>query len=141
MNNIIPTAGVVVYDSGTVLLVRREEPTSLKGSYCIPAGVIEEGESPSRTALRKLNDETGLEAMPADIFELPETYIAKILKADGEKMFSLVVYACSRFSGSLRAAPDETPEWVDRSRILKGELDQLTLAKYKRNHCCRPRTT
>jgi 8-oxo-dGTP diphosphatase len=59
--NPAPAAGVILVRRRELLLVRRRyEPRA--GAWCLPAGFLEYGESPSRCALRELREETGLAA-------------------------------------------------------------------------------
>ena len=51
-----PTAGVAVTDRGRILLVRRADD----GSWCLPGGRMEFGESVSDCARREFAEETGL---------------------------------------------------------------------------------
>ena len=56
--NPAPAAGVILVRRRELLLVRRRyEPRA--GAWCLPAGFLEYGESPSRCALRELREETG----------------------------------------------------------------------------------
>jgi 8-oxo-dGTP diphosphatase len=58
--NPVPAACLVVTDKkGHILLVQRSVDPH-KGSWCLPGGFIELGESPERAALRELYEETGL---------------------------------------------------------------------------------
>lgn len=58
-DNPAPTAGVLVLEDDKVLLVkRRYEP--YQGLWVIPSGYIERGEGPAETAVREMEEETGL---------------------------------------------------------------------------------
>ncbi len=58
-NPVPATAVVLIDDKGDVLLVKRGvEPK--KGSWCLPGGFMELGETPEKGALRELEEETGL---------------------------------------------------------------------------------
>lgn len=57
--NPVPACGVVIQRKGTVLLAKRaHEPR--KDAWGIPAGFMEYGEHPERTAVREALEETGL---------------------------------------------------------------------------------
>src|SRR5262249_56829546 len=54
-----PAAGVLLEQDGSVLLVRRRGDPGA-GWWCLPAGFMEAGETPQQTALRELEEETGV---------------------------------------------------------------------------------
>ncbi len=55
-----PVTCVLVERDGAVLLVRRRYPPQA-GKWCLPAGFIEQGESPEESAAREVKEETGLD--------------------------------------------------------------------------------
>ena len=65
--NPVPAAGVVLVENGRVLLVKRRwDPRA--GSWCLPAGFMEAGETPEQTAVRELEEETGVIAQLTGLF-------------------------------------------------------------------------
>jgi mutator protein MutT len=113
--NIIPTAGVIIIELGRILLVRHEnESNHLVGVYGWPGGRIQEGESTRHAAVRELEEETGLIAREEDL----ETFIhdlapAQIQRKNGNiEMFSVELFVCPGYTGTLRATAETTPEWV-----------------------------
>ena len=65
--NPVPAAGVILAHEGAVLMVkRRYEPRA--GAWCLPAGFMEYGETPTRCAVRELREETGLRARLTGLF-------------------------------------------------------------------------
>jgi thiamine-phosphate pyrophosphorylase len=54
-----PVTCVVVEKDGAVLLVRRRYPPKA-GDWCLPAGFVEVDESPAESAVREVEEETGL---------------------------------------------------------------------------------
>ena len=56
-----PVTCVLIEREGAILLVRRKYPPR-KGLWCLPAGFIETGESPEESAVREVEEETGLKA-------------------------------------------------------------------------------
>jgi ADP-ribose pyrophosphatase YjhB (NUDIX family) len=65
--NPVPAAGVILVREGAVLLVKRKyEPRA--GWWCLPAGFMEAGETPEQTAVRELQEETGVFAQLTGLF-------------------------------------------------------------------------
>ena len=65
--NPVPAAGVILVEAGRVLLVRRRwDPRA--GAWCLPAGFMEAGEHPEQSALRELQEETGVIAQLTGLF-------------------------------------------------------------------------
>ncbi len=65
--NPVPAAGVLLVEAGRVLLVKRRwEPRA--GDWCLPAGFMEAGETPEQTAVRELQEETGIIAQLTGLF-------------------------------------------------------------------------
>ncbi|HEY6866463.1 MAG TPA: NUDIX hydrolase [Candidatus Eisenbacteria bacterium] len=65
--NPAPAAGVILARDHGLLLVRRKfDPRA--GTWCLPAGFLEYGESPERCAVRELREETGIRARLTGLF-------------------------------------------------------------------------
>lgn len=65
--NPAPAAGVILARDGGILMVKRKfDPRA--GSWCLPAGFLEYGESPERCAVRELREETGIRARLTGLF-------------------------------------------------------------------------
>jgi ADP-ribose pyrophosphatase len=89
---------VPVFDNGDVILLRQFRPSIGKELYEIPAGTLEEGESPLATAKREIVEETGFKARkwekisefytaPGFCTELMHVFVARGLtpaSADGD---------------------------------------------------------
>ncbi|MEW5797125.1 MAG: NUDIX hydrolase [Candidatus Zixiibacteriota bacterium] len=67
--NPIPAAGVMLVENDHILLVKRAHPPRI-GWWCIPAGFMEWNEHPRQTAVRELEEETGLKVRLTSFFEV-----------------------------------------------------------------------
>ena len=121
MEKIIPTVAVVILEKESVLLVRHEEGAKhLTGTYGLPAGRVEEGETLEQAAIRELKEETGLQADSLE--RMPTVHEATIERKDGAKKFSLVSFKCSDYSGELNTSLETVPEWISFSKLEKVNL-------------------
>ena len=106
------SAGIVLYDGNSVLLVRHTEQARLPtGSYGFPAGRVEEGETPFDAAIRELEEETGLIASPQYLIPLPEKKSTINLKSHPEH-FIFHPFLCTKYSGKLRPSEKTVPEFI-----------------------------
>jgi ADP-ribose pyrophosphatase YjhB (NUDIX family) len=94
--------GARVLDGARVLLVRRTVDPG-RGRWCLPAGYLDPGEHPERTAVREVLEETGLEVRITDlagVFHTPPPPFGK----QGATLF--VLYDAERTGGRLAAGDD-----------------------------------
>jgi ADP-ribose pyrophosphatase YjhB (NUDIX family) len=97
--NPAPAAGVILPGPRGVLLVRRKfEPRA--GTWCLPAGFMEYGESPERCAVRELFEETGLKGRLTGLFGVYAGFDDPRVRA------VLILYTAERRGGRLRAGDD-----------------------------------
>ena len=97
--NPVPAAGVVLVENGRVLLVKRRwDPRA--GSWCLPAGFMEAGETPEQTAVRELEEETGVIAQLTGLFGVYAGFDDPRVRA------VLILYAGVSTGGTLRAGDD-----------------------------------
>jgi 8-oxo-dGTP diphosphatase len=112
-----PCAGAIVLDeAGRLLLIRRGRPPA-RGSWTIPGGRCEPGESAADACVREVAEETGLNV---EILRL-----AGRVELDGPtgRVYDVEDFVCSVVGGSLRAGDDaDDARWVQRD-----ELDGLDI--------------
>lgn len=109
--NPIPAAAVILQQNHRILLVKRKFAPRA-GDWSLPAGFIEWGEGPEQTAIRELNEETGLDIA---IHSLYGVYPGQDYP-DYEIL--LVVYRGEILGGSLQPGDDALEaQWFDFSQL------------------------
>lgn len=97
---------VISNDQGQILLECRKEP---EGSWGLPGGLMELGESTEDTARREVLEETGLTMGALEligVFSGPK-YYARV--ANGDEFYVVTAaYACDQTEGMLTMNPDES---------------------------------
>ena len=97
--NPVPAAGVLLVEGGRVLLVKRAwEPRA--GAWCLPAGFMEAGETPQQTAVRELQEETGVIAQLTGLFGVYAGFDDPRVRA------VLILYTGLATGGETRAGDD-----------------------------------
>lgn len=114
----IACVGAIVFDAAdSLLLVRRGRPPHA-GSWSLPGGRVEAGETPQQAVVREVAEETGL-------LVVPERLVGRV-ERDGSDGAVYVIddYACTAVGGRLLAGDDANDaRFVDRLG-----LDELTLS-------------
>lgn len=122
--------GMVIKNNEIVLIKRGREP--FKGSYALPGGFLNYGESLEECVFREVQEETGLKT---EIVELVGVYSARDRDPRGHVVTA--VYHLRPTGGSLHAGDDaDEAEWVSLSKLPKfafdhGKIVQDFLAKRK----------
>ena len=97
--NPVPAAGVILAAGEKVLLVKRRfDPRA--GTWCLPAGFMESGETPEQAALRELEEETGLRARLTGLFGVYAGFDDPRVRA------ILILYTAEEPAGTLSAGDD-----------------------------------
>lgn len=124
---ILPGSVVIIHNSDNKILLQHRSD----GSWGLPGGLMEPGESFEDTARREVMEETGLELGRLtfiDVVSGPDYYI-KV--KNGDELYSITaIYAANQTSGSISTESEETIE-LD---YFSGELlpDNMSAA-YKRH--------
>ena len=93
--------GVLVIHQGRILLVKRGMMPE-KGKWSIPAGFLDYGEDPQRTAEREVLEETNLRVK---IYELVDIYHNRQAMTNGGASL-FILYRADLLGGSLKAGDD-----------------------------------
>jgi acetyl-CoA carboxylase carboxyl transferase subunit beta len=100
----LAVGAVVLREDGAVLLVRRARPPAI-GSWTLPGGKVEDGETPEQAIVREVLEETGLRVVVGPIIE------TLVLEREGFA-YRIVDFAC-RGEGEPVAADDASAaRWV-----------------------------
>ena len=97
-----------------IIVAKYKEPNKKAGYYEIPGGKIEEGELPEQTAIREMQEETGI--------------IVKDLKNKGnltieypDRKFEFVVFLADDYQGKPLQFEDNSSAWIDINHLLQKE--------------------
>lgn len=97
--NPVPAAGAIIVENDHILLVERAHPPKI-GDWTIPAGFMEWDEHPEQTAVRELEEETGLKIELTSFFEVYSG------SDDCRSNAILILYLARRVGGTLIAGDD-----------------------------------
>jgi len=108
--------GVIVFLNGKYLIGKRKGSHGA-GSWALPGGHLEYGETPAECANRELLEETGLEALEVEKGPWTNTVF------DVEKLHYITIFMVVRkFAGTLEVREPqkcEGWEWVEPSEVKK----------------------
>lgn len=110
-----PTVGIVILKGSQVLLVKHGERAGhMTGTYGLPGGRIDIGETPIQAVTRELEEETGMRVREEDLRELPQKYEVDLPRKNGETLsVHHTVFAAKHFHGELQGTDETSPEWVE----------------------------
>jgi ADP-ribose pyrophosphatase len=117
----LPAVGAVVFKDAAVLLVKRGNPPS-EGSWAIPGGSVQLGESLQEAAEREILEETGVvirAKSPVFVFDAIE------LDPDGEVKFHYVIIDLE--ADYLRGDPKANDDAADARWVTEKELSRLPI--------------
>lgn len=97
-----------------VVVIKYKQGNRKAGYYDIPGGKIEDGEIPKQTAIREMQEETGI-----DIKNLKHKGIMTIEYPD--RKFELDTFTSNEYEGEPQEFEENTSEWVDIKELLQKE--------------------
>jgi 8-oxo-dGTP diphosphatase len=119
--------GAVAIDDGRVLLVRRGRGPA-QGSWSLPGGRVEHGETLAEAVVRELAEETGLEGVCDD-------FIGWVERFQEGRHFVILDFAVTILDTEEPTAGDDAAEavWVDLSEVTARLLSE-GLAEFLHDH-------
>jgi 8-oxo-dGTP diphosphatase len=123
--------GAVVWDGARVLLERRGQPPA-EGSWAIPGGLVELGETTEDAVRREVQEECGIEIEVGPILGLFQPIERD---ADGRIRYHFIIvdFLASCRSGELRAGDDAADvRWVAPADLSHYSLNPATRAMIER---------
>ncbi len=120
-NPVPVVACVVLNEQKEILLVKRGVPPA-KGMWALPSGFMEIGEQPERTAIRELEEETGLEG---EIEEIVGIYGQSSIKY---RWIISIGYKLKIIGGSLKAGDDA----ADAKFFSLDKLPEIPFSTHKK---------
>jgi len=126
--NPVPAAGVILPTPKGILMVKRKfEPRA--GAWCLPAGFMEDGETPERCAVRELHEETGIRCRLKGLFGVYAGFDDPRVRA------VLILYLAERSGGRLKPGDDAVDaRWFPPSelpRAIAFEAHRRALSEYR----------
>ena len=115
-NPVLTTDGIVLIDDRLVLIKRGHEPG--KGSWALPGGIVEYGETTERCVEREIEEETGLRTK---ILDLIGVYSDQ--SRDPRGHFISVLYHLKKIDGDLKGGDD-----ADKANLFS--IDQLPVLAF-----------
>ena len=122
--------GVVILDADKVLLIKRGKPPRA-GTWSLPGGAQESGETLKEAAIREIYEETNLKVEIMGLIDIVDS-IRRDKKGDTEYHYTLIDFAARVTGGALRAGDDaidshwftlqeikELDIWSETKRIIR----------------------
>ncbi|MEV6912824.1 NUDIX domain-containing protein [Amycolatopsis sp. NPDC051071] len=111
-NSTVRCVGGIVHDEqGRLLLIRRANEPG-RGTWSVPGGRVEPGETDEVAVIREMREETGLDVIPG-------TVVGRARRGP----YDIHDYACTVIGGTLRAGDDaDDARWIDAGTLI--ELDK-----------------
>jgi ADP-ribose pyrophosphatase YjhB (NUDIX family) len=119
--------GALILKRDRILMAQRGKKP-LKGSWSLPGGALETGESLADGVRREVREETGLDIRTLGVLEIFER-IMRDASGAPEYHYVLIDYMCRMVGGTLAPGDDVCAvEWVRRRDLPQLEITEGTLA-------------
>lgn len=99
---------VFLFDKeGRILLQKRADD----GSWCVPGGSMELGETPEEAARREFLEETGLELGRLELYNVISGKDCHFIYPNGDEVYAVDInFVCHEYSGGIKRQEDEVLE-------------------------------
>lgn len=97
-----------------VVVTKYKEGNKKEGYYDIPGGKIEEEETPEKTAIREMKEETGLKVGNLK-------YKGKMIIEYPNRIFDFDVFITNENEGEPQEFEENTSEWIEINELLQKE--------------------
>lgn len=106
---LIPAVAAVIRDGGGRVLFQQKHD----GSWSLPAGAVEPGETPGQAVVREVFEETGLRVTPVRLAGVVGGEACRMKYPNGHEVeYVVTVFECAVAGGELLASNDETGRLV-----------------------------
>ncbi len=122
------SAAIIDLENQKILLVRRSDT----GSWAVPGGYMEPGESLTEACVREVREETGLQVRVGRLIGVYSTP-HKLIDYGGSDQYQLVVmhFSAEHIGGNLA----EGAETIEAKYFARGELTGLDINEFDRQRC------
>lgn len=118
------SVGSAIFDGDKILLVKHlEKSRQPTGSYGLPGGRVENGETLMDACIRETLEETGVLLEKAEMRLVPHAYHAEMQLKEKKENLSMLIFSARKFSGRASKKEEKVePIWVPLSDLPKISL-------------------
>ncbi|EPF20824.1 8-oxo-dGTP diphosphatase [Cedecea davisae] len=107
--------GIIRNPQGEIFITQRAADAHMANKWEFPGGKIEAGESPEQALIRELQEETGIAAQKAELFETLEYQFP-------DRHISLWFYLVEQWEGEPWGKEGQPGRWVAQHQLIADEF-------------------
>ncbi|MBU4681880.1 8-oxo-dGTP diphosphatase MutT [Cedecea davisae] len=107
--------GIIRNPQGEIFITQRAADAHMANKWEFPGGKIEAGESPEQALIRELQEETGITAQKAELFETLEYQFP-------DRHISLWFYLVEQWEGEPWGKEGQPGRWVAQHQLIADEF-------------------